>query len=129
MIKEALLLTALIFPPVAAGIPAIIAVPVALSVAVPVDRAINTVTGGTAGKTISGDTARARIAGSEYAAFKCGTYILAAPYDHIYFTKEQLADFKNRGAKDHCDRWAMYEADLDAQPKGQRMTDWDGMNE
>lgn len=129
MIKETIFLVALIFPPVAAGIPAIVAVPAALTVAVPVDRAVNTITGGTPNKTISGDTARARKEGSKYAKFKCGTYNLVAPYDYLYFTPEEIKYMEAKGAKDHCARWAMYEAgELKDVPKRDHSRDYDGLN-
>lgn len=118
MIKEILFIGSLIAAPYAAPvtIPAYVAIPAALAVAVPVDRAVNTLTGGTAGKTISGDTARARTAGSEWASFKCDTYAVVSWYDHLYFTQSEFDEFRAIGASDHCARWEYYEANYRWEP-------------
>lgn len=82
--------------------------------AYPTDVAINTfVLGGTPGKTISGDTARARTAGSKTAETLCKAYTVVAPYDWVV-----LREFDG----DHCSRWERFEArDFDG-------TDWDKLN-
>lgn len=128
MIKETLFIAALVASPFTAGVPLIVAAPTAVVMAQPVDAFLNTVTGGTPGKTISGDTARARTAGSKYAEFKCATYTLVAPYDYVYFTQEERAYMEAKGAKDHCARWEMHEAGELNGVKSTVPQDWQTLN-
>lgn len=104
------IITALLASTLLSACVPMVAAPVLIAAAVPVDRAINTAIGGTPGKTISGDTARARIEGKAGAEALCGVYTVVAPFDLIWFNAEQLQYMADKGAKDHCDRWAMYEA-------------------
>lgn len=117
MIKEILFVgvIGLIFP---AALPA--TMPLAAKVAVttvaalPIDVAINTATGGTAGKTISGDTARARTKGDKTAAIKCDLYTVVAPYDYLVGVNDL--------GKDHCSRWERFEE------RGYIAADYVGLN-
>lgn len=105
MIKETLFIAAMILMPGS--------IPAKIILALPVDVAINTATGGTPGKTISGDTARARTKGDKAAVIKCDLYGVVAPYDWAV-----LREFDG----DHCSRWERFEArKFDG-------TDWDGLN-
>lgn len=131
MIKEAIFLGSLWFAPHL--LPFTLPLPVAATatafVAVPIDKAINTATGGTAGKTISGDQGRARTAGSKYAKFMCETYTLVAPFDYVYFTQEERAYMQAKGKDDHCGRWETYESgDLANVKSLQYLDDWANLN-
>lgn len=76
-----------------------------------IDRGINTAIGGTPGKTISGDDARAAHAGDKLAHERCGLYDFAVGwYDILYFSPESHKVFNEIGAKTHCDRWRIYES-------------------
>lgn len=97
----------------------------ALALAVPADQAINTAIGGTPGKTISGDTARARTKGSKPAKVLCGTYQTVAWYDYIYFSPAERKKMKDLGAKDHCDRWELHEAGV---LQRDHRDDWKNLN-
>lgn len=88
----------------------IIFVIAALALAVPADKAVNVMIGGTPGKTISGDTARARTDGSKPAKALCGAYQAVGWYDYIYFSPTERKKLKDLGAKDHCGRWELHEA-------------------
>lgn len=79
-----------------------VSIPAKLILAYPMDVAINTVTGGTPGKTISGDTARARTRGDKEAVRWCDLYTVVAPYDYVTGVYKL--------GSDHCSRWEAYEA-------------------
>jgi hypothetical protein len=77
------------------------------------DIAMNTAVGGTAGKTISGDTARAAANGSETAHQWCGGYEIVSLADIWLlnpFTTLPMMD--KLGAKSHCDRWLIAESNI-----------------
>jgi len=75
------------------------------------DIAINTARGGTAGKTISGDTARAAINGSETAKGLCAGFEGVSLVDPILLNPfTTLPILHDIGAVTHCDRWALVEA-------------------
>lgn len=79
------------------------------------DRAINGMANGTQGGTISGDTGKARDAGSKTAALACKAYDLnpiLRLYDVGHFPLVYGSEAEKAGIPDmdHCGRWA-WEAD------------------
>lgn len=86
-----------------------IAVPVALVAAIPVDRGINYLMGGTPGYTITSDDAKSRSEGSSYAKVRCDAYNVLYPYDQIYFSQSSWDQF-HKLKSDHCDRYYLYES-------------------
>ena len=118
MVKEFIFtaIVAVLFPAaLPATMPVLAKAAIVTVAALPIDVAINTATGGTPGKTISGDTARARTKGSKLAAVKCDLYTVVAPYDLVFRVDNQGGD--------HCDKWQRYEA----RPVDPRQ--WDGVNQ
>lgn len=75
------------------------------------DRMVNTVSGGDAGATISGNAGFNRYKGSEDAEGWCVAYQVVTPYDVVRFTPtdwEILGKCTGEGKaepNDHCTRW------------------------